>query len=70
MKACWEVDPDTRPSFTVLRNRLEKLMDEDNLYIDVNFEDFEDYCAIESEGESTSDPVAVLPCENSSTTTI
>ena len=69
MKSCWDLDPDTRPSFTDLRNRLERLMDEDQLYIDINYEDMGDYCALESEGEN-SDPAALLPCENSGTTMI
>lgn len=64
MLSCWAADPENRPSFTDLRNDLEKLLEEqeDELYISVNCAEFDDYCALVDNPSSSSedDELAML----------
>lgn len=57
MLSCWRANPEDRPSFTDLRNELEKLLEEqgDEQYISVNCADFDDYCALVGNQSSSSD---------------
>ncbi|EDO49126.1 predicted protein [Nematostella vectensis] len=64
MRSCWASSPEDRPTFTKLRNQLEQLMDrEDELYIDVNFEDAEySYLATDSSssGRLSQEPLLLI----------
>lgn len=64
MLSCWTANPEGRPSFTDLRNDLEKLLEEqeDELYISVNCAEFDDYCALVDNPSSSSedDELAML----------
>lgn len=66
MLSCWAANPEDRPSFTDLRNDLEKLLEEqeDELYISVNCVEFDDYCALvgnpSSSSSSEDDELAML----------
>nr|XP_058968547.1 uncharacterized protein LOC131795005 isoform X1 [Pocillopora verrucosa] len=57
MLSCWRANPEERPSFTDLRNELEKLLEEqgDEQYISVNCADFDDYCALVGNQSSSSE---------------
>lgn len=46
MKSCWVSCPDDRPSFTDMRNELENLMEEDELYIDISAGDYYEYSTL------------------------
>ena len=49
MRQCWSENPDDRPTFTELRERLESMMEREVLYTDVQHFD-------ETEDESDSSP--------------
>ena len=57
MLSCWAANPQDRPSFTDLRNNLEKLLEEqgDEPYISVNCAEFDDYCALVDNPSSSSE---------------
>lgn len=57
MLSCWTANPEDRPSFTDLRNELEKLLEEqeDEQYISVNCAEFDDYCALVGNPSSSSE---------------
>ncbi|XP_078358382.1 uncharacterized protein LOC144643110 isoform X2 [Oculina patagonica] len=57
MFSCWAANPEDRPSFTDLRNDLEKLLEEqeDEQYISVNCVEFDDYCALVDNPSSSSE---------------
>ena len=57
MLSCWAANPDDRPSFTDLRNELERLLEEeeDELYISVDCEAFDEYCALMKGSSSSSE---------------
>lgn len=62
MLSCWAANPEDRPSFTDLRNDLEKLLEEqeDELYISVNCAEFDDYCALVDNPSSSSEDDELL----------
>lgn len=43
MLSCWNPNPHTRPAFSELRKKLEKLLEETRSYIDLSVEVSEDY---------------------------
>ena len=56
MMSCWAANPDDRPSFTHLRNDLERMLEaDDELYISVGFEDFDYYSVLANNASSSSD---------------
>ena len=55
MVSCWAANPEDRPSFTDLRNDLEKMLEEDDeLYISVAADDFDYYCNLANNVDSSS----------------
>lgn len=56
MMSCWAANPEDRPSFTQLRNDLEKMLEaDDELYISVNCDDFDYYCTLANNVSSSSE---------------
>ena len=56
MMSCWAANPEDRPSFTHLRNDLEKMLEaDDELYISVNCDDFDYYCTLTNNVSSSSE---------------
>lgn len=55
MMSCWAANPDDRPSFTDLRNDLERMLEaDDELYISVHCEDYDYYCVLGNDNVSSS----------------
>ena len=56
MLSCWAANAEDRPSFTDLRNDLEEMLEaDDELYISVNCDDFDYYCTLANNLESSSE---------------
>ena len=56
MTSCWAANPEDRPSFTDLRNDLEKMLEaDDELYISVNCDDFDYYSTLANNATSSSE---------------
>jgi len=56
MLSCWAANAEDRPSFTDLRNDLEEMLEaDDELYISVNCDDFDYYCTLANNLDSSSE---------------
>ena len=56
MISCWAANPDDRPSFTDLRNDLERMLEaDDELYISVACDDFDYYSTLANHLSSSSE---------------
>ena len=70
MMSCWAANPQERPSFTDLRNDLEKMLEEDDeLYISVAADDFDYYCNLANNVDSSSSEDEDLPLQATATET-